>query len=177
MTSLAACSYSVGLHPPIPTITLPYPRAWPGGWVVVGVHAMPLTAVLCPQSPGLPRGGGGGSSGWLVLYWGVLCAVCCSSAVRNYCAQNPPIGRAGAVDVKYPCSCMASFPFSSHHLGLALGGAVVLFPAPLGHRWSETSSGDEPPAPTLHLGSPLGVDRVPWVLPPCRIWSQTNLGV
>ena len=40
----------MGLHPPIPTITLPYPRARPGGWVVVGVHAMPLTAALCPPS-------------------------------------------------------------------------------------------------------------------------------
>ena len=145
----------MGLHPPNPTITLPYPRAWLGGWVVVGVHAMPLTAALCPQSLSPHQGvGEGGSSGWLVLFWSVLCAVCRFSAVHFNCAQNPPIGRACVVDVKYPCSCVASFPFPSHHLGLARGGAIVLFPAPLGHRRSETSSGLE----------------FPFLL-----WKQTNL--
>ena len=113
---------------------------------------MPLTAALCP--PSLRPRQGGGSSGCLVLFWGVLCAVCRFFCCAFHCAQNPPIGRACVVDVKYPCSCVASSPFPSHHLGSALGGVVVLFPAPLGHRRSETSSGLE--FPFQLWGSPLG---------------------
>ena len=111
----------------------------------------PSTPPYAP-SPSVPARGG--SSGWLVLIWGVLCAVCRFSAVPFYCAQNPPIGRACVVDVQYQSSCVASSPFPSHHLGSALGGVVVLFPAPLGHRRSETSSGLE--FPFQLWGSPLG---------------------
>ena len=128
-----------------------------------------------------------------MLIWGVLCAVCRFSAVPFTVLKTPPIGRACVVDVKYPCSCVASFPFPSHHLGLALGGVLVLFPAPLGHRRSETSSGLEcvasSPVPSHHLGSALGGVAVLFPAPlghrrsetssglefPFLLWKQTNL--
>ena len=121
-----------------------------GGWWLVCMPC-PSPPPYAPR-PSVPARGG---VIWLVGV-DLGCAVCCVSffCCAFHCAQNPPIGRACVVDVKYPCSCVASSPFPSHHLGSALGGVVVLFPAPLGHRRSETSSGLE--FPFLLWGSPLG---------------------
>ena len=114
--------------------------------MVVGVHAMPLTAALCLQSLG-PPGGGGHLAGWCCV--GVCCGapLLCVVTVRKIRLLG---GR--VVDVKYPCSCVAFSPFPSHHLGLALGGAIVLLLALPYRKWSETSSGDEPPRSLPSLG-------------------------
>ena len=167
---------------PFPLSPFPIPEPGRvGGWWLVCMPC-PSPPPYAPRPPGPGGGGGGGSSGWLVLIWGVLCAVCRFSAVPFTVA-----------DVKYPCSCVASFPFPSHHLGLALGGVLVLFPAPLGHRRSETSSGLEcvasSPVPSHHLGSALGGVAVLFPAPlghrrsetssglefPFLLWKQTNL--
>ena len=156
-----------------------------------------MVCMPCPSPPPYaPRPSVPARGGVIWLVGVVLgCAVCCVSffCCAFHCAQNPPIGRACVADVKYPCSCVASFPFPSHHLGLALGGVLVLFPAPLGHRRSETSSGLEcvasSPVPSHHLGSALGGVAVLFPAPlghrrsetssglefPFLLWKQTNL--